>query len=75
MPHDYHLKIQSAIFWITFLGIALLAQQPASAQQLRRIYYGTSASVSHLPVWVAKDAGLFAKKGLNVEPCKSAAAR
>jgi hypothetical protein len=60
MPHHYHLRIQSAIFWITFLGIALLAQQPASAQQLRRIYYGTSASVSHLPVWVAKDAGLFA---------------
>ena len=30
MPHHYHLKIQSAIFWITFLGIALLAQQPAN---------------------------------------------
>lgn len=68
MPHHYHLRIQSAIFWITFLGIVRFAQPPASAQQLRRIYYGTSASVSHLPVWVAKDAGLFAKKGLNVEP-------
>jgi hypothetical protein len=44
MPHHYHLNIRSAIFWITFLGIALLAQQPAFAQQLRRIYYGTSAS-------------------------------
>jgi ABC-type nitrate/sulfonate/bicarbonate transport system substrate-binding protein len=38
------------------------------AQELRHIYYGTSASVAHLPVWVAKDAGLFAKRGLNVEP-------
>ena len=44
MPHHYHLKIQSAIFWITFLGIVLFAQQPASAQHRRRIYYGTSAS-------------------------------
>lgn len=46
----------------------LSAQPPASAQDLRRIHYGTSVSISHLPVWVAKDAGLFAKKGLNVEP-------
>ena len=46
----------------------LSAQPPASAQELRRIHYGTSISISHLPVWVAKDAGLFTKKGLNVEP-------
>ena len=39
-----------------------------NAQELRRIHYGTSVSISHLPVWVAKDAGIFAKKGLNVEP-------
>jgi ABC-type nitrate/sulfonate/bicarbonate transport system substrate-binding protein len=30
--------------------------------------YGTSASPSHLPIWVAKDAGLFEKAGMNVEP-------
>ena len=46
----------------------ILAQSFGSAQELRRIHYGTSVSISHLPVWVAKDAGLFAKKGLNVEP-------
>lgn len=46
----------------------LSAQPPASAQELRRIHYGTSISISHLPVWVAKDAGFFAKKVLNVEP-------
>ena len=46
----------------------LSAQPPASTQELRRIHYGTSISISHLPVWVAKDAGFFAKKGLNVEP-------
>ena len=37
-------------------------------QELKRIHYGTTNSTSHLPVWVAKDAGLFAKNGLNVEP-------
>jgi NitT/TauT family transport system substrate-binding protein len=50
------------------LYVLLLAQPSASAQELRRIHYGTSVSISHLPVWVAKDAGFFAKKGLNVEP-------
>ncbi len=40
----------------------------AGAQELRRIHYGTTASTAHLPVWVAKDAGYFAKYGLNVEP-------
>jgi NitT/TauT family transport system substrate-binding protein len=53
---------------IATLCALLLAQPPGSAQDLRRIHYGTSVSISHLPVWVAKDAGFFAKKGLNVEP-------
>lgn len=47
---------------------ALLASAAAQAQELRRILYGTTASPSHLPVWVAKDAGLFEKFGMNVEP-------
>jgi len=50
------------------LGIMLTASAHASAQELQHIYYGTTASVSHLPIWVAKDTGLFTKKGLNVEP-------
>ena len=56
--------------WIPSIAAfyASLAAPPALAQELRHIHYGTTASVSHLPVWVAKDAGLFAKKGLNVEP-------
>src|SRR5205809_7486888 len=48
--------------------VALLAEAPVFAQDLRRIHYGTTTSSAHLPVWVAKDAGLFAKNGLNVEP-------
>ena len=53
---------------IATLCALILAQSIGCAQELRRIHYGTSVSISHLPVWVAKDAGLFAKKGLNVEP-------
>ena len=56
------------VILIAILCALVLAQQLACAQELRRIHYGTSVSISHLPVWVAKDAGLFAKKGLNVEP-------
>jgi NitT/TauT family transport system substrate-binding protein len=40
----------------------------AAAQELRRIHYGTTTSTAHLPIWVAKDAGFFARNGLNVEP-------
>ena len=38
------------------------------AQDWRRIHYATTASVSHLPIWVAKDAGFRAENSLNVEP-------
>ncbi|MBM4260451.1 MAG: ABC transporter substrate-binding protein [Deltaproteobacteria bacterium] len=47
---------------------AVQSPEPVRAQELRRILYGTTASPSHLPVWVAKDAGLFEKAGMNVEP-------
>ena len=40
----------------------------AHGQELRRIHYGTTASPANLPIWVAKDAGLFERAGLNVEP-------
>jgi NitT/TauT family transport system substrate-binding protein len=54
---------------IVFIAtVLLLGHTTAQAQELRRILYGTSTSIAHLPVWVGKDAGLFAKNGLNVEP-------
>src|SRR5207247_7640536 len=46
----------------------LWAIAPAYDEDLRRIHYGTTASIFHLRIWVAKDAGFFAQKGLNVEP-------
>jgi NitT/TauT family transport system substrate-binding protein len=54
------------IFFI--IGALLVSHFPAQAQELRRVLYGTSTSIAHLPVWVGKDMGLFAKNGLNIEP-------
>lgn len=53
---------------IVFIATLFVSQFFAHSQELRRIMYGTSASPSHLPIWVAKDAGLFEKAGMNVEP-------
>ena len=47
---------------------AVSLQGRAKAQELRRILYGTTASPSNLPIWVAKDAGYFTQHGLDVEP-------
>jgi NitT/TauT family transport system substrate-binding protein len=52
--------------WVLFVLSVLY--RPAAAQEVRRLHYGTTTSTAHLPIWVAKDAGLFAKNGLNVEP-------
>ena len=65
--------MQNINVWRLVVLVTLPVARPGepmngSAQDLRHIYYGTTASVAHLPVWVAKDTGLFAKKGLNVEP-------
>ena len=56
----------TVVLWL--LIVALLIPGGAPAQELRRILYGTTASPSHLPIWVAKDAGLFEKAGINIEP-------
>ena len=53
---------------VSFLCSLVSLQERSWAEDLRRIHYGTTNSTSHLPVWVAKDAGYFVKNGLNVEP-------
>jgi NitT/TauT family transport system substrate-binding protein len=56
------------------LGIILLAvfisdnfRYLVSAQELKRLRYGTTISAVNLPVWVAKESRLFAKYGLDPE--------
>ena len=61
------MRYQCFIVLLILIG-AFFRTCQADAQDLRRILYGTSASPSHLPVWVAKDAGYFEKYGFNVEP-------
>ena len=65
MLHISFFNIKRALLLSLLSAVAATA---AAAQDLKRIHYGTTASVSHLPIWVAKDAGFFAKNGLNVEP-------
>ncbi|HEX5607332.1 MAG TPA: ABC transporter substrate-binding protein [Candidatus Binatia bacterium] len=58
-----------SIFSLLLIAVALLWMHAlAHTQESRRILYGVSTSISHLPVWVGKDTGLFAKNGLNIEP-------
>jgi NitT/TauT family transport system substrate-binding protein len=47
---------------------AAFSAAAAPVDELKPIYYGTTASPAHLPVWVAKDAGIFARHGLNIQP-------
>jgi len=54
------------LFWAGMIIAALPVQLPG--QEPLRIPYGVTTSLQHLPVLVGKDAGLFAKQGLNVEP-------
>ena len=64
MPVGFH---KAWVLSVLFAG-SVLYPGSSPAQELRRIHYGTTASTAHLPIWVAKDAGFFAKQGLNVEP-------
>jgi NitT/TauT family transport system substrate-binding protein len=53
---------------VCFAWAFVVGPHPLAAQEPKRIHYGTTTSVAHLPVWVARDAGLFNRHGLNVEP-------
>jgi NitT/TauT family transport system substrate-binding protein len=37
------------------------------AQDVKRLRYGVSPATAHLPIWAAKEGGIFAKYGLDVE--------
>jgi NitT/TauT family transport system substrate-binding protein len=58
----------TALRFALVICCALPVSIEATAEEPKRIYYGTTASPAHLPVWVARDAGLFAQRGLQVEP-------
>jgi NitT/TauT family transport system substrate-binding protein len=50
------------------LAFSLISRSPAQAQ-LTRLNVGYSAlSADQLPAWIAKDSGIFARNGLDVQP-------
>ena len=54
-------------FFIVCLMIGALAVT-AESQELLRLRYGVTTSLQHLPIWVGKESGLFAKYGFDLEP-------
>lgn len=60
--------MRALLVLLVLLVLSVAPVQSTRAQELRRIHYGTTTSTAHLPIWVAKDAGYFAKYGMNVEP-------
>ncbi len=57
-------------FVAVIIGLVTWAAHPPGSlsEEPRKVRYGTTASASHLPIWVAREAGLFARQGLVVEP-------
>ena len=51
---------------LTIVALFLLADE-SSAQDLRRMRYGVSPATAHLPIWAAKEGGVFSKYGFDVE--------
>jgi NitT/TauT family transport system substrate-binding protein len=51
------------IFLLAFVSVI----QSSSAQETKRFHFAVSTPVHYLPIWVAKDAGLYGKHGLEVE--------
>jgi len=53
--------------FITALLFGPFSPNVVTAQDLKRLRYGTTISTINLPVWVAKESQLFAKHGLDPE--------
>jgi len=58
------IKVSCLVITWAIIGIF---PRMARSQEPARIRYGVTTSVAHLPVLVARDAGLFSKYGLDVE--------
>jgi NitT/TauT family transport system substrate-binding protein len=56
----------------TIVGFSVLLAmgsiaQPGSSQEAKRIHFAVSTPVHYLPIWLAKDTGLYSKHGVDVE--------
>lgn len=61
--------MKRSIFLLFVLGFVLVLVSLAAAQELKKVRFGyPSLGFRQGHIWVAKDAGLFKKYGLDVEP-------
>src|SRR5688500_4684128 len=61
-------------FWAFALMALHLLASGASAQPTRLSVAYTGVGPTHLPVWIAKEAGIFARNGLDVQIIRAQAA-
>jgi len=52
---------------VAFLFLAGGVSRLSFAQDVKRLRYGVSPAAAHLPIWAAKEGGIFSKYGLDVE--------
>src|SRR5437870_1306619 len=59
----FNSALVSLLVLFVMCGIA----QPGSSQETKRIRFAVTNPPHFLPIWLAKDAGIFSKHGLDVE--------
>jgi NitT/TauT family transport system substrate-binding protein len=52
---------------VSLLSLASGLLRLSFAQDFKRLRYGVSPATTHLPIWAAKEGGIFSKYGLDVE--------
>ena len=60
-------SIRRATIKIGAFLLLVIAFETSFAQDLKRMRYGVSSATAHLPIWAAKEGGIFSKYGLDVE--------
>ena len=61
------LAIRTASLAILAILLLVAGLNPSFAQDLKRLRYAVSSATTQLPIWAAKEGGLFSKHGLDVE--------
>jgi len=58
---------KSALVKLLVLLVACGIAQPGLSQETKRIRFAVTNPPHFLPIWLAKDAGIFSKHGLDVK--------
>jgi NitT/TauT family transport system substrate-binding protein len=64
MPMKYS---RTASIWLMAFIVTVICAQSGLTQETKRIRFAVTTPPHFLPIWVAKDIGLFSKQGLDVE--------